>query len=251
MGDGEAGAAQRLEGRTVMITGASRGLGAALALAFAERGARVSLCARDVAALNETAGRIRELGAECVAAQVDVTDAAAVTEWTERTEAQLGPPDVLINNASVLGPRVGLAEFPLEQWRQVLEVNLTGAFVVTGAVLPGMLTAGRGSVISVTSGAAVLPRVDWGAYSVSKHALEGWSTNLARELEGTGVRVNLVDPGAMRTGMRAAAYPEEDPGTLKTPEQTTGVFLWLASDTSRGVTGRRFSADRWRAEAGG
>jgi NAD(P)-dependent dehydrogenase (short-subunit alcohol dehydrogenase family) len=249
--DGAAGAAPRLEDRTVMITGASRGLGAALATAFAGRGARVSICARDGTALDETADRVRGLGAECVAAEVDVTDAAAVAAWVERTEAQLGPPVVLINNASVLGPRVGLAEYPLEQWRQVLEVNLTGAFVVTGAVLPRMLAAGRGSVISVTSGAAVLPRVKWGAYSVSKYALEGWSTNLARELDGTGVRVNLVDPGAMRTGMRAAAYPAEDPATLKTPEQTTGIFLWLASDASLEVTGRRFSADRWRAGTAG
>lgn len=239
----------RLTGRTVMITGASRGLGAALAVAAAERGARLALCARGGDALRRTAEEVRRHGASCVAAEVDVTDAAGTAEWVADTVRELGPPSVLINNASVLGPREPLARYPLERWREVIEVNLTGAFVVTSAALPHMLEAGEGSIVNVSSGAAVLPRVDWGAYSVSKHALEGWSVNLARELEGSGVRVNVVDPGAMRTGMRATAYPHENPADPKPPEDAVGVFLWLASSRSAGVTGRRFRADQWRPDA--
>src|SRR5690554_1975855 len=113
-----------------------------------------------------------------------------------------------------------------------------------------MLPAGNGSIINVSSGAAIPPRPGWGAYAVSKYALEGFSRNLAAELEGSGIRVNIVDPGAMRTDMRAAAYPDEDPGTLKEPEAIAPLFLWLAGDGSQGTTGQRFQADEWlRANA--
>lgn len=239
-----------LEGRTVMVTGASRGLGAALALAFAESGARVSVCAREASALKATEEAIGRLGVPCVASAADVSDPLQVEAWVEETVRRLGAPSVLVNNASLLGSRVPLAEYPLEDWWSVLEVNLTGPFVVTREVLPHLRAAGGGSIVNVTSGAALLPRVNWGAYSVSKHALEGWSLNLAMELEGTGIRVNLVDPGSMRTGMRAAAYPEEDPASVKAPGSAAGVFLWLASDRAAGVTGRRFRADEWEAGGG-
>ena len=179
-----------------------------------------------------------------------MSDPLAVAEWVEETVRRLGPPSVLVNNASLLGPRVPLAEYPLEDWRDVLRVNLTGAFAVTRAVLPHLREAGGGSIVNVTSGAAVGPRENWGAYAVSKHALEGWSLNLAKELEGTGIRVNLVDPGSMRTGMRAAAYPSEDPRSLKTPRDAAGVFLWLAGEGAAGVTGRRFRADDWSPGGG-
>jgi NAD(P)-dependent dehydrogenase (short-subunit alcohol dehydrogenase family) len=231
--------------QAVLITGASRGLGAALALAFGRAGARVGIGARDADALGRVAAQLQEAGARCHAAPLDVRDERSVQQWVRSAAAELGAPRTLINNASVLGPRVPLAEHEPAAWRETLEVNLTGAFLVTRAVLPHML-GGGGSIINVPSGAAVPPRVAWGAYAVSKQALEGFSLNLAEEVKGTGVRVNIVDPGAMRTDMRAAAYPAEDPATLKTPEQTTGVFLWLASDDSRGVSGRRFRADEWR-----
>lgn len=234
-----------LDGRTVLITGASRGLGAALAEAFAHAGARVALCARRAEALRAVAARLRAAGAVCLARAVDVRREAEIARWVQEAERTLGPPAVLVNNASVLGRRVPLAEHSPEEWRQTLEINLTGAFLAARAVLPAMLRRGDGAIINVSSGAAVLPRVRWGAYSVAKYALEGLSWNLAAELEGTGVRVNVVDPGAMRTSMRAAAYPQEDPASVKPPEAATGVFLWLASDAARGVTGRRFRADEW------
>lgn len=238
-----------MEGRTVLVTGASRGLGEALARAFAAEGARVSICARG-AGVQRVAASIRDSGGVCIGRSVDVTSEAEVGLWVEETTHELGGPDVLVNNASVLGPRVPLADHPLDAWRATLEVNLTGAFVATRAVLPAMLAAGRGSIVNVSSGAAVPPRVDWGAYAVSKHALEGFSLNLARELEGTGVRVNVVDPGSMRTGMRAAAYPAEDPDRLPPPDAKVDVFLWLAGDASAGVTGRRFRADEWSGAPG-
>lgn len=235
-----------MEAGAVLITGASRGLGAALARAFGAAGGRVAVCARDAAALRPVAEAVRRAGGECLARAVDVADEAAVSAWVEEAARELGRPRVLINNASVLGPRVPLVEHPVDQWRATLDVNLTGAFVTARACLPAMLSAGDGVIVNVSSGAALPPRRHWGAYAVAKAALEALTANLAAELEGTGVRVNAVDPGAMRTGMRAAAYPDEDPGDVKPPEAIAELFLWLASDRARGVTGQRFQADRWR-----
>lgn len=245
MGRGSGRAGGRLAGEVVAITGASRGLGAALALAAAREGADLALCARSGGALERVAGEARAAGARVVARAVDVGDGAALRRWVESAAADLGHPTVLINNASLLGSRAPLAEQPEEEWREVIEVNLTGSFLAARAALPGMLERGRGSIVQVSSGAAVVPRRRWGAYAISKLAVEGLALNLATELEGTGVRVNVVDPGAMRTEMRASAYPREDPETLKTPEETVEIFLWLAGEGSSGASGQRFQADEW------
>jgi NAD(P)-dependent dehydrogenase (short-subunit alcohol dehydrogenase family) len=127
----------------------------------------------------------------------------------------------------------------------VLEANLTGPFLLTKAVIPYMPKGG--SIINITSGVSIEGRPRWGAYSVSKFGLEGLTQVLAAELEEHRIRVNSVDPGSMRTEMRAAAYPDEDPTTLTTPEENTYVFLYLASDESRNVTGERFKAKEFTA----
>lgn len=232
-----------LEQQVVMITGASRGLGAALALAFAGAGARVSLCARDEAALETVAERVRARGAACLARPVDLRDEAQVAAWAAETRARWGGIHTLVNNASVLGPREPLASYPADAWRETLEINLTGAFLATRAVLPALLEARRGAILNVSSGAAVPPRRDWGAYAVSKHALEGFTLNLAAELAGSGVRVHAVDPGAMRTSMRAEAYPAEDPAQVKPAAEAARVFLWLAGLPEGVESGSRFHAD--------
>jgi NAD(P)-dependent dehydrogenase (short-subunit alcohol dehydrogenase family) len=153
--------------------------------------------------------------------------------------------DVLVNNAGILGPRVPIAEVPVNAWAEVMDVNVDGAFHAVRAFVPAMLRAGAGSVVTVTSGVGNVGRPSWGAYGVSKFALEGLGYALAAELRGTGVRSNLVNPAAIRTGMRAAAYPDEDPDLVRTPEEVTEVFVFLASDESRGVEGRRLEARDW------
>ncbi len=126
-----------------------------------------------------------------------------------------------------------------------MDINVTGALVAVQAVLPGMREAGRGSIINVSSGVGNRARADWGAYGVSKWALEALTWNLALEERAAGVRVNVVDPGSMRTEMRREAYPGEDPTAPAPPRDVTGVFLWLASDEARHVTGERFRAQDW------
>jgi NAD(P)-dependent dehydrogenase (short-subunit alcohol dehydrogenase family) len=237
------------QGRTVLITGASRGLGAALAEAFGRAGANVALCARGVTSLEDVDRRLRELGVATVAETVDVTDEEQVDSWVDRTRRTFGRIDAVINNASLLGPRQPLWECPIGEWQEVLDVNLTGTMIVTKAVLGPMRQARMGSIINVSSGAAIPPRKEWGPYGISKSAVEAFSFNLAAELEGTGIRVNVVDPGAMRTDMRARAYPEEDPARLKTPSSIAPLFLWLADPARGGVTGRRFQADEWLRDA--
>jgi len=236
---------QDLAGRTVLITGASRGLGRALAAAFAGAGARLALCARSADLLTGLARKLAAAGAEVEAAGADVARKDEMAPFIRRVEDRWGAIDVLINNASILGTRTPLADFPIEEWRTVIDVNLNGVFVVTRLVLPGMLRAGRGSIVNVTSGVGNVPRARWGAYAVSKWAVEALTWNLALELRDTPIRVNAVDPGSLRTAMRHAAYPEEDPARQTEPERITPVFLWLASDDSRGVSGQRFRAQEW------
>ena len=233
-----------LRGKVVMITGASRGLGRALTLAFAQEGAILVLNSRDADSLDPVAGEAEGTGAEVLAFPGDVSRSTLVEKLVEAAVERFGRIDVLVNNAGLLGPRVPIVEYPEDEWRRVLDANLTAPFLLSKAVIPRMPEGG--SIINVTSGVSVEGRAEWGAYSVSKFGLEGLTQILAAELQDRGIRANSVDPGGMRTKMRAAAYPDEDPTTRITPEENTGVFLYLASDESRDVTGERFKAQEFQ-----
>ncbi|TCJ18132.1 SDR family oxidoreductase [Rubrobacter taiwanensis] len=232
-----------MEGKTVLITGASRGLGKALALACAREGADLVLNSRSAESLEPVTVEATGFGVRVMQAPGDVTDSGFVERMVSEAAERFGRIDVLYNNAGILGPRVEIVEYPEDEWRAVLEANLTGPFLVSKAVIPHMPEGG--SIVNVTSGVSVEGRAKWGAYSVSKFGLEGLTQILAAELQERGIRVNSVDPGGMRTEMRAAAYPDEDPMTRIPPEENTDVFLYLASDDSRGVTGRRFKAQEF------
>lgn len=233
-----------LEGKVALITGASQGLGRALALAYAKEGARVVVNARSEESIRPVAEEVESSGAEVLALAADVSRGADVERLVGAAAERFGGIDALVNNAGLLGPRVAIADYPEEEWRRVIDANLTGPFLVSRAAIPHMRAGG--SIINVVSGVSVEGRAEWGAYSVSKFGLEGLTQILAAELEERGIRVNAVDPGGMRTEMRAAAYPEEDPATRITPEENTGVFVYLASDDSRDVTGQRFKAQEFQ-----
>jgi len=233
-----------LDGKVALITGASQGLGRALALAYAKEGARVVINARSEEGIRRVAEEIEASGAEALALAADVSKGDELDGLVEAATRRFGRIDVLVNNAGVLGPRVEILEYPEEEWRRVIDANLTGPFLVSKTVAPHMPEGG--SIVNVVSGVSIEGRAEWGAYSVSKFGVEGLTQILASELEERGIRVNAVDPGGMRTDMRAAAYPDEDPMTRVTPEENTEVFLYLASDESRSVTGQRFKAQEFR-----
>jgi NAD(P)-dependent dehydrogenase (short-subunit alcohol dehydrogenase family) len=232
-----------LRDKVTLITGASQGLGRALALAFAREGARVVVNARSEESVRPVAGEVEDAGAEVLAVAADVSKGADVERLVGESVEHFGKIDVLVNNAGLLGPRVAIEDYPEDEWRRIIDANLTGPFLVSRAAIP-YLSDGA-SIINVVSGVSVEGRAEWGAYSVSKFGMEGLNQILAAELAERGVRVNAVDPGGMRTDMRAAAYPEEDPQTRITPEENTAVFLYLASDESEGVTGERFKAQEF------
>jgi NAD(P)-dependent dehydrogenase (short-subunit alcohol dehydrogenase family) len=231
-------------GKVVMITGASRGLGRALALVFAREGANLAINSRSEDSLGPVAGEAEEIGAEVLAVPADVSVASDVERLVDESVRRFGRIDILVNNAGLLGPRVPIEEYPEDEWRWVLDANLTAPFLLSKAVIPHLPEGG--SIINVTSGVSVEGRAEWGAYSVSKFGLEGLTQILAAELKDRGIRVNSVDPGGMRTEMRAAAYPDEDPMSRITPEENTAVFRYLASDESRNVTGERFKAQEFQ-----
>ena len=233
-----------LEGKVAMVTGASQGLGRALALAYAREGAMLVINSRNYESIRDVVEEIHSLGVEVLGIGADVTSSSDVEDLVDVAVEHYDRIDVLVNNAGLLGPRVAIEEYPEDEWRRVLDANLTGPFLVSKAAIPYMREGA--SIVNVTSGVSIEGRSQWGAYSVSKFGMEGLTQILAAELKDRGIRVNSVDPGGMRTGMRAVAYPDEDPTTRITPEENTAVFLYLASNESRDITGERFKAQEFQ-----
>ena len=231
-----------LQGKVALVTGGSQGIGRAVAAAYAREGATVIVTARHFERLEAAAAEIRKGGGDVVPLRADVVDRQQVQQLAGEVKRRFDGLHVLVNNASLLGPRVPILEYPEEDWEAVVAVNLHGPFFVIKACLPLMIPTGGGSIINVSSGVGRIGKPRWGAYAASKFALEGLTQLLAAELLPFHIRVNAVNPGGTRTGMRAAAYPEEDPLTLPTPEQITPVFVYLASDESRDVTGQSLEA---------
>ena len=233
-----------LEGKVAMVTGASQGLGRALALAYAREGAMLVINSRNYESIRDVVEEIHSLGVEVLGIGADVTSSSDVDDLVDVAVEHYHRIDVLVNNAGLLGPRMAIEEYPEDEWHRVLDANLTGPFLVSKAAIPYMREGA--SIVNVTSGVSIEGRAEWGAYSVSKFGMEGLTQILAAELRDRGIRVNSVDPGGMRTGMRALAYPDEDPTTRITPEENTAVFLYLASNESRDITGERFKAQEFQ-----
>lgn len=231
----------KLDGKVVMISGGSKGLGAALARRFVKEGAKVSLCARGEEELEAIGRELSDEGGDVLTVGADISSEVDVKAWVRATLDRFDRIDALINNASLLGPRVGIEEYPVDEWRTVVDVNLTGAFLCAREVIPALRET-KGSMIHVSSGVGDHGRPYWGAYSASKNGVEALSEMLAGELKDDDIRSNAVDPGSMRTDMRAAAYPKEDPDSLPEPAEVTDVFVYLATEASNHVTGQRFRA---------
>ena len=232
----------RLQGKAALITGASRGIGLGIAKAFAREGASVFLCARGAEALQEAAKKLEAEGASVGYRAADVSDPGDAEILVASALERFPDLEVLVNNASILGKRAPVAELDVETWDEVIRVNTSSLFYVSRPLIPHLISRGGGSIINVSSSVGRKGKPNWGAYAVSKFGLEGFTQVLAAELEPSGIRVNSVNPGATRTGMRAEAYPEEDPLSLPSPEDIAEIFVHLASDESRSVTGQTFEA---------
>jgi NAD(P)-dependent dehydrogenase (short-subunit alcohol dehydrogenase family) len=228
----------KLQGSSVVITGGSRGLGRALGIAAARAGARVVLVGRRREPLAQVVAEINARGGEAHAVIADVSDKDAVHAIAGQAAALVGPIDVLVNNASTLGPVPlrPLMDTDCEDLERALAVNLTGAFRLAKVLLGPMLLRRRGVVVNLSSDAAVAAYPAWGAYSAAKAGLDQLTRVWAAELAGTGVRLLAVDPGEMDTDMHAAAMPDADRAALADPARVAAALLRL-------ITGEDAPAD--------
>jgi NAD(P)-dependent dehydrogenase (short-subunit alcohol dehydrogenase family) len=235
-----------LEGRVILVTGAGGGLGGALATACATLGARVVLCGRKVPRLERVYDTIVTAGGprpSIAPLDLERADASHYQALADAVRNEFGRLDGLVHAAALLGERAPVEHYDVVTWLKVMHVNVNSAFILTRALLPLLRASADASVVFVTSGVSVQGRAYWGAYAASKFAAEGLMQVLADETDTvTNIRFNSVNPGRMRTSMRAKAYPGEDPATVPLPDLVLAPFLYLLGPDARGTTGRRFEA---------
>ena len=224
-----------LEGTTAFITGAGRGIGKGIALAFAAQGCDVAVAARTEQQVAETAEEVRGLGRQALALACDVSCAQDVRHAVNAALEQFGKIDILVNNAgyACFKPFMEINE---TEWRQTLDVNLTGAFLCIQAVLPSMIARRSGRIINISSMAGLKPIVDQSAYCASKYGLTGLTQELALELREYGIRVHAICPGGVDTQLAREAMPDRDKTDWLTPEDIAHAALYLATLSPRATT---------------
>ena len=218
-----------LDGRVALITGASRGIGRASAIALAKAGAHVILAARTVGGLEETDDEIQKAGGSATLVPMDLRDGEAIDRLGASIFERWGKLDAFLGNAGVLGQLTPLAHLEPKTFQEVLEVNVTANWRLIRSLDPLLRLSDAGRVLFVTSGAAKKHTAYWGAYAVSKAALETLALTYAAECAATNIKVNLINPGAMRTAMRKKAMPGEDPATLPAPEALAPKIVEMLS----------------------
>jgi NAD(P)-dependent dehydrogenase (short-subunit alcohol dehydrogenase family) len=234
----------------VLVTGAGSGIGRAVALDLARAGAEVILLGRTVRKLEGVHAEIAQLSkggdvpeASIVPLDLERALAADYEAVAAAIRQRYGRLDGLLHNAALLGTLTPIDQYEVPTFMRVMHVNVTAAFVLTQHLLPLLRQSPDAAVLFTSSGVGKRGRAYWGAYSISKFAVEGLTQVLADETSGnSAIRVNIIDPGKVRTAMRRQAYPSEAPESLPAPESLTGSYLALLGPASRGVTGRRFEA---------
>jgi len=237
---------QLLKDKTILVTGAGDGIGRAAAITYAQAGATVILLGKTVEKLESVYDEIEALGAPKAAIlplNLETATEQNYIEITNMIDREFGVLDGLLHNASILGMRTPLENYDPVTWEQVMRVNTNAPFYLTQALLPLLHLSSCASIVFTSSSVGIKGKAYWGAYSVSKFAIQGMMQILADELENTSnVRSNCINPGATRTSMRAAAYPGEQPESNPTPEQIMPVYLYLMGADSATVNGRTFNA---------
>ncbi len=251
----------RLDGRRAVVTGGGRGIGAATARALAERGARVVVAARSTAEIEAVATALTSGGARAWAVRVDVSDPASVQSLFEEAERTLGGVDILVNNAGVASA-APVRRLELDEWNRALTVNATGPFLLSKAVLPGMLERGWGRIVTVASVAALRGASYIAAYAASKHAVLGFTRSLAAEVAAAGITANAICPGYVDTAMTEASIANITRKTglseeqalqalldttpqrrLITPREVAAAVAFLCDDEARGINGQTIVLD--------
>lgn len=220
---------KRLDGRIAVVTGGSRGIGAAVARRFAREGAHVVAIARTVGGLEELDDAVKQMGGSATLVPLDLRELDRIDPLGPALFERFGRVDILVGNAGQLGTLGPLAHHDAKLWDDVLAVNVTANWRLIRTLEPLLRRSGSGRAIFVSSGAAHKIQAYWGAYATSKAALEMMVKTWAAELANTPVRVNLLNPGPIRTGMRASAFPGEDPNSLRPPDAIMDSFVDLAA----------------------
>ena len=231
----------RLAGRIALVTGASRGIGAAVARRFAEEGAHLILTARTQGGLEEVDDHIRRMGGNATLVPMDLGEADSIERLGAAVFERFGRLDILIGNAGVLGPLSPMGHVPPEVWNLNLDINLSANWRLIRSFDPLLRASDAGRAVFVSSSVTQGVWPYWGAYAVSKAGLEMMVRVYAAEVARTTVRVNLLNPGPTRTGIRTEALPGEDTGKLQSPESVTGLFVDLA-ETACGMNGELVQA---------
>ncbi len=230
----------RLKNKVALVTGAGRGIGKAIALAYVREGAKMAICARTGSEVEQTTSEIRDRGADCLGLVCDVSVEESVASLVEEVEGCFGRIDVLVNNAGVMTRPIPVAELEVKKWDYTMAVNLRGPFLVTRAILPHMMKQKGGSIINLSSTIGRGAYANFCAYAVSKWGIEGFTQTLAAEVRSCGIRVNSVEPGYVAT--KLTGYQGSQ------PESVTDVFVFLATDESKAVTGKMLSSSGWESQ---
>ena len=251
----------KLKGKVAIVTGGGRGIGKAIACAFATEGADVVVVSRTPAEVEETATEVQALGSHALAMKIDVSNRKEVEKMVSTVTRQFDKVDILVNNASTQTPIGLVVESDPEQWLKTITINLWGTFLCSRAVLPIMMESRQGKIINLSGGGAASSRPYFTAYATSKAAVVRFTETLAEEVKELNIQVNSISPGAVNTrmleevlsagGMAGAKATAEAKQQLETggtpPEKAAALAVFLASDDSNGLTGRLISAvwDEW------
>ena len=230
----------KLKDKVALITGGGRGIGKAIAQAYVRAGAKLALCARTSAELNQTVKELRGMNVEAEGWTCDVALEEPVKEFVANAHKKFGRIDILVNNAGVMTRPTPMTELDVKKWDYTIAVNLRGPFLITQAVLPIMMKQKAGSIINVSSMIGRGAYANFLAYATSKWGLEGFSQTLAAEARSSNIRVNSVEPGYVATKLTGYSGSK--------PESVTEVFVYLGSDESKSVTGKMLSSSGWKSQ---